>query len=165
MILLVSASMLVRNDGWRAVEATLVAQLLRGVLGMPASSPAGSPIVVLTDPQPYGLLVTTECTSGFLIGVLGLVIAPLLLVRRLASGRTAVAWLIAGWVILGTNLVRLGWTALAIRQWGLEEGLRIGHDLVGTLISTVGTSLSGVIALAVILPRARWRRAAHPEAG
>lgn len=158
-VLAVSLALILRNDVWRAVEARLTAVTMDLLLGMDATAPAWSNLIVLTAPSPHGLVVTPDCTSGFLLGAVGLVMGPLFLLRRMAGRRLVMALGVVWSLILLTNLVRLAWTALAIQEWGLEQGLRIGHDYLGTVLTTVGTSLSGLVAILLILPSAAWRAA------
>lgn len=99
----------------------------------------------LGSPIPFGLRMTPECTSAFLLVPLLLVGAVMVMLRPAVTRRVAVALLIAAAVVIAVNQLRV-LTLVGLINWlGTERGYYWGHTFFGSMVSVFGGALALVL--------------------
>lgn len=125
-----------------------------GVLALPESQVL---LWQIGTPDTFGLHVSAECTSAFLVGP-GAILGGLLLVTgRFGVGRVVLAFLAASVVMVAANWTRLTLIAWATANWGLANGYQWSHTVVGSLIALFGVLL-GIVSAVLVLVRNRAGR-------
>lgn len=113
------------------------------------------------SPETFGLRVTPECSSAYVVGPLLCLFGGLLLLRRLSTRRVLVGLAAGLGVVVLTNLFRVGLIALAVDTWGRGAAFWWSHVVVGSLIAIVG-NIAG-IALAISVAFGHRRRSWWPR--
>lgn len=152
-LLIFGVALFVQAAWWRAAEAGVGAHLMAVWTGRRAVSISGVPAVVLYDgsaPQ-MAFLVTSECSVGYLVGMLAALSAPLMMVRRLPVGRVLAALAISSLCLFTTNVGRLAGIGASVSRWGDVEGLVVGHTYLGSVATFAGTTVAGVLFVAVLM--------------
>jgi exosortase/archaeosortase family protein len=86
-------------------------------------------------PGAFGLEITPECSSAFLIAPIAIVAGALASRPRLPLTRILGAFLVAAGLLAIGNQVRVGLIAWLIETFGLRESYRWGHTIIGSLVS------------------------------
>jgi exosortase/archaeosortase family protein len=73
--------------------------------------------------------------------------------RRLAVGRVAKALAVAGVVLVGGNLLRIGVIAMAIKVAGVGTGYQIGHLVLGSIVSIICIAISLALLTVIVSSR------------
>jgi exosortase/archaeosortase family protein len=148
----IALSLIVFQYQFRSFEAEAAAHLY-GVIS-PTLAASSAPIVWfgLGTSDAFGLLITPDCSSALLLTPLCVLGIALMIPRRLPVPRVTKALAVAAAVMVSGNMLRIGVIALAIRIDGLSTGYRIGHLVVGSIITIVCVVL-GLGLLARILTR------------
>ena len=118
-------------------------------------------VFLLPDARAFALKITPECTSAFLIAPFAIVGATMLLRRRLDPMRVLLGVSIAAVLLVLANQLRVGMIAGLIDGFGLQEGYKWGHLVLGSLLSIVFLAGSLALLLWVVAsgyPRSVWRR-------
>jgi exosortase/archaeosortase family protein len=95
----------------------------------------------------FGLRITAECSSAFLIAPVALVAAVIARQRRVPIARILGALGVTALLLVVGNLIRVGVIAVLMRRLGFDEGYGIGHTVAGTLVSVA--FIAAAIALFV----------------
>jgi exosortase/archaeosortase family protein len=139
---LIAATLLIFQYQFRHLEAVTAASVM-GLI-TPTLAATQAPIIWfgLGHPHAFGLMITPDCSSGFLLVPLCLLGIGLMIPSRLRTRR--VAWGLAGAaaVLVFGNMTRIGVIAAAIRIAGPGFGYELGHLIIGSLISIVCIAVS-----------------------
>ncbi|MEU5693195.1 exosortase P [Actinosynnema sp. NPDC020468] len=104
---------------------------------------------------PFGLRMTPECTSAFLLVPLLLVAALMVGLRPGVTGRVAVALLAAAVAVVVVNQLRV-LTLVGLIGWlGTDRGYYWGHTLFGSMVSVFGGAAALVLFVALATRAAR----------
>jgi exosortase/archaeosortase family protein len=148
----IASSLIAYQYQFRSFEAEVGAHLY-GLI-MPALAASSAPVIWfgLGTSHAFGLLITPDCSSSLLLAPLSVLGIALMIPRRLPVRRVAKALAVAAAVMVTGNMLRIGVIALAIRIDGISTGYRIGHLVVGSVITIVCIVL-GLGLLARIITR------------
>lgn len=153
MVLLVGAAvaLVVFQQGYRNLEAVLASHLFAGG-DIRTWAGGDSPIVVfrLGETRAFGLEITPECTSAFLIAPFAVLGAAMLLRRRIRPGRVLLGVGLVALLLFIANQLRVAMIAGLINGYGLEQGYQWGHLVLGSLLSIVFIGLSAVLLIYVV---------------
>ena len=147
-------ALLFASQRWRTLETSVAGYAIRLTSSDVRAVPAAH-LLLVGGPHPIALLLTTECSSVFLLGALALISSPLFLIHRLPIARLLLALVGAAAILVLTNLVRLSVLAATIRGWGVARGLEISHTYLGTFLTLLGTFLAGLTFAAALVLRRR----------
>ncbi len=152
-----AGALLVFQQAYRHLEALLASAIFSG--GGVATYTGNDAVVVfrLADGRAFGLEVTPECTSAFLIAPFAVIGAAMLLRRRLDPSRVLVGVALAAVLLLLANQLRLGVIAGLVTALGLDLGYQWGHLVAGSLISIGFIGVSAVVFVLLILSGDRGR--------
>jgi len=148
LMILVAIALVVFQAQYRYLEALLAAQVYRGG-GVETFTTPGRAVVVfrLNDVRTYGLEISPECSSGFLIVPFVLIGAAMLLRRRVKPWRVVVGVAMVGVLMVAANQLRVGLIAGLIDAFGIEDGYQWGHLILGSLLSILFLGISGALLL------------------
>jgi exosortase/archaeosortase family protein len=148
----IAFSLIVFQYQFRSLEAQVGAHLY-GVIE-PTLAASSAPVIWfgLGTSRAFGLTITPDCSSALVLAPLSVLGIALMVPRRLPVRRVTKALAVAAAVMVTGNTLRIGVIALAIRIDGISTGYRIGHLVVGSVISIVCIVL-GLGLLAHILTR------------
>jgi exosortase/archaeosortase family protein len=138
LLLVVTVSLVVFQQDFRNLEATLAAKLL-GIGGTPVFAAPGTAIVWfgLGQRGAYGLEISPECSAAFLIAPFTFIGSAMLWRRRLSTSRVAVGVVLTAVLLMLGNQMRVGLIAYLIQVLGLKTGYEWGHLILGSLLSIV----------------------------
>jgi exosortase/archaeosortase family protein len=148
----IAFSLIVFQYQFRSLEAEVGAHLY-GVIE-PTLAASRAPVIWfgLGTSRAFGLTITPDCSSALVLAPLSVLGIALMVPRRLPVLRVTKALAVAAAVMVTGNLLRIGVIALSIRMGGISTGYRIGHLVVGSVISIVGIVV-GLGLLAIIVTR------------
>ncbi len=146
LLLVVSVALVVFQREFRHFEAVLAAQLFSsGGVETLAQPDSGIVIFRLANQKVFGLEISPECSSAFLILPFTLIGAAMLWRKRLNPARVATGIGLVVLLLISANQLRVGMIAGLIDGFGLQEGYKWGHLVLGSLLSIV--FLAGSLAL------------------
>ena len=156
----VAAAVVIFEFHVREVEAQVSAFLSQLLTGHQAAAiPGGAFFYVLEGtPHTFGLQITYDCTSAFLVAPLLVIGAALAMARRIRLGRLMVGIVLAVAVLFAFNLGRIACIAWATANYG-NSGFTASHVFVGTGITLVAY----VAALVTLIYIARSAAIPPPE--
>lgn len=134
----------------RELEAALSAAIAP-LLGIDEVRHVGSTVLFQVDGQLTGYTLTAGCSVVFLLLPFMLVTTVLMGVRRVPVWQAAAALASAVAVLVVTNQVRIATVAVAMDQLGALRGYSLTHVMVGSVLSTLGAVVAGVVYLLVLL--------------
>ncbi|OLR89602.1 exosortase/archaeosortase family protein [Actinokineospora bangkokensis] len=105
--------------------------------------------------RPFGLAMSPECTSAFLVLPLVLVAAVMIALRPRISSRVLLALGVAAVAVVVVNQLRI-LTLVGLVGWlGTDRGYYWGHTLLGSMVSVLGGAAALVlfVRLATRKPR------------
>jgi exosortase/archaeosortase family protein len=137
----------------RHAEAAAAAAIYN--LATPTLAATKAPIVWfgLGRPGGFGLVITPDCSTAFLLVPLFLLGMGLVLPVRLVLRQVLSALAIATGVLIVGNLLRIGAIAVAMRIAGPDTGYQIGHLVIGSAISVIFISISLILITIIITGR------------
>ncbi len=162
LVLLASAAVLVLYQAqYRHLEAVL-ASVVFGHGGVRTFTTPDTAIVVfrIGETMGYGLEISPECTSAFLILPFVVVAAAIRLGGRVAPGRALGGVALVAVLLVACNQLRVGMIAGLIQNYGLDVGYQWGHLLLGSLLSIAFLALSAAVLLYVVA----FRQSRRPRA-
>jgi len=147
---------LVFTDWWRGVETVVAAHGIQLASRQTSTAHVHSGIVVLYQgARPVSAFaLTSQCTVGYVLGVMVISAAPLLFLRRLSMARVGLAVVVTAVVLMAVNMIRLTAIGVAILAWG-EGGFSVAHTYLGSLLTFIGTCLAGAAFVLVLIARPR----------
>jgi exosortase/archaeosortase family protein len=148
----IASLLIVYQYQYRSLEAEVAAHIY-GVI-IPTLAASSAPVIWfgLGSSRAFGLFITPDCSSSLLLAPLSVLGIALMIPRRLPVRRVTKALAVAATVMVTGNMLRIGVIALAIRIDGISTGYRIGHLVVGSVITIVCIVL-GLGLLARIVTR------------
>lgn len=153
-----AAALIVFQQAFRGWEASWGAQLF-GLLTPTTADPADAVLYFgLGERGGYGLRITAECSSAFLIAPVALVAAGVLLSRRVPVRTVVLAFVPAAALLAIGNQVRVGVIAWLIDGFGFEDGYRWGHTILGSLVSIVFIAIALVLFFWIVSRSSRAER-------
>jgi exosortase/archaeosortase family protein len=136
----------------REVEARLGAFMAQIVTGHPAAAIPGADFFYVLEQttHTFGLTVTSECTSSYLIAPVLFIGGLMALGRRVQLKRVLLGVGLAAVVLFGLNLFRITMIAWATANYG-SNGFTWSHEVLGSGITVLGY----VLALTLLVGVAR----------
>ncbi|GAB1509081.1 hypothetical protein JCM33774_11220 [Actinophytocola sp. KF-1] len=157
VLLLVAVSLVVWQRAYRTVEMTLAGGLIRLFTsdGVYVAEQRQSVYFGLGGDTPFGLRMSPECTSAFLLLPLFLVGAVMIVLRPRITRQVIGALGIAVVALILVNQLRLLMLVGLVNWMGTDRGYYLGHTMFGSLISVIG----GAAALVLFV----WLATRAPE--
>ena len=136
LLLGVTVLLLVFQQEYRHLEAVLSAYVF-GSGGVYTYAVPDAAVVIfrLADQRVFGLEISPECSSAFLIAPFTALGAAMLWRKRLHPGRVGLGVALVALMLLVCNQLRVGMIAGLIQAYGLQDGYRWGHLILGSLLS------------------------------
>lgn len=155
--LLALAGLLVAGAAtWRQFETVLSAGAMHAVIGQRVVADPGNVILLYRGHVlESALLLTSECSVGYLVAALLVGTTPFVLASRIPWLRVGAALVVGALVLLAVNVARLTSIGLLVHAWGPVRGFEVGHTYLGSLLTFLGTSVAGLCFAAVLLVRRR----------
>ena len=153
-----AGALLLFQEGYRHLEAVLASVIFSGGGVVTFTGTDSVVIFQIGEGRAFGLDVTPECTSAFLIVPFAVIGAAMLLRRRLDPGRVLLGVVVAAVLLILANQLRLGVIAGLVTRFGLDQGYQWGHLVAGSLISIAFIGGAAVVLLCIVLP---GRRGGH----
>lgn len=146
LLLGLTVALVVFQAEYRHLEAVLAAQLFgSGGVQTFAQPDSGVVIFQLANQKVFGLEISPECSSAFLIVPFTAIGAAMLWRRRFHPGRVLSGVALVALLLVLANQLRVAMIAGLIDGIGLQEGYKWGHLVLGSLLSIV--FLAGSLAL------------------
>jgi len=146
-VLVAGVLLVLVERAYRELEVQLAGAILR-VVTSSGVYVAGSRETVyfgLTSATPFGLRMTPECSSVFLLLPLLLVTAALLWFRPRNARRLFFALGISVLVVILVNQLRILTIVALVHTFGTDQGYYWGHTLLGSMVSVFGGAISLVL--------------------
>lgn len=151
LLLGLTVALVVFQQEYRHFEAVLASQLFsNGGVQAYAQPDSGVVIFQLANHKVFGLEISPECSSAFLIAPFTAIGAAMLWRRRLHPGRVAAGLALVTLLLVAANQLRVAMIAGLIDGFGLQEGYKWGHLVLGSLLSIVFLAGSLVLLLWVV---------------
>lgn len=146
-LLLLAVSLVVWQRAYRTVEMTLAGGLIRLFTsdGVYVAAQRQSVYFGLGGDTPFGLRMSPECTSAFLLLPLLLVGAVMIVLRPRITRQVIGALGIAVVALILVNQLRLLMLVGLIDWMGTDRGYYLGHTMFGSLISVIGGAAALVL--------------------
>jgi exosortase/archaeosortase family protein len=162
-LVVMAAALVVFHTAYRTAEVMLAGIVVRSATSSGVHVSGGRQTIYfgLGSPTPFGLRMTPECTSAFLLLPLLLIGAGMILLRPAVTRRVAGALLVAAAVVVTVNQLRV-LTLVGLINWlGTDRGYYWGHTFFGSMVSVFG----GAVALILFVWLATRRSRAERRAG
>ncbi|WP_245931186.1 exosortase P [Actinokineospora auranticolor] len=146
-LVVAAVALVVGNRLYRTAEMALASGILRLVTpsGVYLAPERQSVYFGLATDAPFGLRMSPECTSAFLVLPLLVLAAVVIALRPFVARRVLVALLAASVAVIAVNQVRI-MTLVGLIQWlGTDRGYYWGHTLLGSLVSVLGGAAALVL--------------------
>lgn len=154
-----AAMLLLFEDAFRALEASLSAHVASPFVSQPAWSSRDYFYIWISDERLIGFHVTPECSATILLAPLIILAGGLLAGTRVRWIRTLTGTAVMIAVVLAVNVLRIALIGVFSKQWGMDTGYPIAHTFIGSAIAIIGFAL-GLAALLLIIgvrPRGKTR--------
>jgi exosortase/archaeosortase family protein len=137
----------VANRAFRTAEMFLATELIRltSSSGVYLAAERQSVYFGLGTDSAFGLQMSPECTSAFLLLPLVLVAAVMIALRPRIATRVLIALACAGAAVIVVNQLRILGLVGLIDWLGTDRGYYWGHTLLGSMVSVVGGALALVL--------------------
>jgi exosortase/archaeosortase family protein len=147
VLLLAAVALVVWQRAFRTVEVTLAGGLIRLFTsdGVYVAAQRQSVYFGLGGDTPFGLRMSPECTSAFLLLPLLLVGAVMIVLRPRITRQVIGALGIAVVALILVNQLRLLMLVGLIDWMGTDRGYYLGHTMFGSLISVIGGAAALVL--------------------
>lgn len=146
LLLGLTVALIVFQKEYRHLEAVLAAHLFsNGGVQTYAIPDTGTVMFRLANQKVFGLEISPECSSAFLIAPFTALGAAMLWRRRLHPGRVGLGVALAALLLVLCNQLRVGMIATLIDNFGLQDGYKWGHLVLGSLLSIL--FIAGSLAL------------------
>jgi exosortase/archaeosortase family protein len=131
----------------RELEVRLAGGILEAVTtsGVYVAGDRESVYFGLTGAAPFGLRMTPECSSVFLLLPLLLVTAVMVYFRPGNARRLFSALVISALAVILVNQLRILTIVGLVHYYGTDEGYYWGHTLLGSMVSVFGGAVSLVL--------------------
>ncbi|WP_424184652.1 exosortase P [Actinokineospora sp. G85] len=144
-LLAVAALLVVANKAYRTAEMAVASGVLRVISssGVYLSAERQAVYFGLGTDRPFGLRMSPECTSAFLVLPLVVIAAVMVALRPRIATRVLGALAVAALAVIAVNQLRILGLVGLIDWLGTDRGYYWGHTLLGSVVSVVG----GAVAL------------------
>ncbi|SES37657.1 exosortase P [Actinokineospora terrae] len=142
-----AVALVVGNRLYRTAEMALASGILRLITsgGVHLVAERQTVYFGLGTDHAFGLRMSPECTSAFLVLPLLVVAAVMVALRGRIAGRVLVALLLAGIAVVVVNQLRV-LTLVGLIDWlGTDQGYYWGHTFLGSIVSVVGGAAALVL--------------------
>lgn len=145
-----AATLVVFSFQVREIEARIGAFLAQVVTGHPASAIPGADFFYVLEQtsRTFGLTVTAECTSSYLVAPVLFIGGLMALGRRVSLNRVLIGVGLAASVLFALNLFRITMIAWATADYG-SNGFTWSHEVLGSGITVVAYVLALTLLIAV----------------
>jgi len=153
-----AVALIVLNRAYRTAEMALASGILNVVTssGVYLAAKRQTVYFGLGTDHPFGLQMSPECTSAFLVLPLLVVGAIMIGLRPRIAGRVLGALALATIAVILVNQLRI-LTLVGLIDWlGTDRGYYWGHTLLGSMVSIIG----GAAALVMFV----WISTRKPKA-
>jgi len=158
VLLGIAVALVAFQQEYRHLEAVLASHVFGGGGVRTFTSPDLTSVVFrMGETRAFGLEISPECTSAFLIAPFALIGAAVRFGRRMKPGRVIFGVTLVSVLMVACNQLRVGMIAGLINAYGMDDGYRWGHLILGSLLSILFLALSAAVLLYVV---ASGRRAA-----
>ncbi|MGW5053405.1 exosortase P [Actinokineospora sp. NPDC004072] len=154
-----AVALVVGNKLYRTAEMVLASGILKVVTsdGVHLAAERQTVYFGLGSDTPFGLRMSPECTSAFLVLPLLVVGAVMIALRPAITKRVLTALLVATAAVVVVNQLRV-LTLVGLIEWlGTDRGYHWGHTLLGSMVSVIG----GAAALVLFV----WLATRKPATG
>lgn len=154
VLVLAAISLIVWQRAYRTVEMILAGGLIRLFTsdGVYVATQRQTVYFGLGGDTPFGLRMSPECTSAFLLLPLLLVGAVMIALRPRIARRVLFALAVAGVAVVVVNQFRV-LTLVGLVKWlGVDTGYYWGHTLLGSMVSVFGGA-AALVAFAWLATR------------
>ncbi len=147
LLLLAAAGLIVWQRAYRTVEMMLAGGMIRLFTadGVYVAAERQSVYFGLGGDRPFGLRMSPECTSAFLLLPLLLVGAVMVVLRPRITRQVLGALGIAVVVLVLVNQLRLLMLVGLVNWLGTDRGYYLGHTMFGSLVSVFGGAAALVL--------------------
>ncbi len=142
-----AAGLVLAERFYRELEVRLAGVILELVTssGVYVAGDRESVYFGLTGAAPFGLRMTPECSSVFLLLPLLLVTSIMFYFRPRNAHRLFSSLAIAALVVILVNQLRILTIVGLVHFYGTDEGYYWGHTLLGSMVSVFGGAVSLVL--------------------
>ncbi|MBM7772355.1 exosortase/archaeosortase family protein [Actinokineospora baliensis] len=146
-LLALAVALVIGNRLYRTAEMALASGILRittssGVLLVPERQTV---YFGLGSDTAFGLRMSPECTSAFLVLPLLVIAAVMIALRGRIAGRVLGALAVATAVVIAVNQLRV-LTLVGLIDWlGTDQGYYWGHTFLGSMVSVIGGAAALVL--------------------
>ena len=159
LLLAIAAALIIWQRTYRTVEMMLAGGVIRLFTsdGVYVAASRQSVYFGLGSDTPFGLRMSPECTSAFLLLPLLVVGAVMIVLRPRIAGQVLFALGVAVVALILVNQLRMLVLVGLINWLGTDQGYYLGHTMFGSLISVLGgaAALVTFVWLATRSPRPR----------
>ena len=143
----VAAGLVLAERFYRELEVRLAGAILDFVTssGVYVAGDRETVYFGLTSAAPFGLRMTPECSSVFLLLPLLLVTALMLYFRPRNARRLFFSFGISAVVVILVNQLRILTIVGLVHEYGTDQGYYWGHTLLGSMVSVLGGAVSLVL--------------------
>lgn len=161
VLVLAAAALVVGHRAYRTAEMILAGGLIRLFTsdGVYVAAQRQTVYFGLGGDTPFGLRMSPECTSAFLLLPLLLVGAVMVVLRPNITGQVLGALGISLAALVVVNQVRLLMLVGLIDWLGTDRGYYLGHTMFGSLISVFGGA-AALVLFVWLATRSRRKEAA-----
>ena len=163
LLLGIAAALIIWQRSYRTVEMQLAGGLIRLFTsdGVYVAAQRQSVYFGLGSDRPFGLRMSPECTSAFLLLPLLVVGAAMIVLRPRVTRQVLVALGVSVVALVLVNQLRLLMLVGLIDWLGTDRGYYLGHTMFGSLLSVIGGAAALVmfVWLATRTPRAQRKAA------
>ncbi|UVS77429.1 exosortase P [Actinokineospora sp. UTMC 2448] len=152
-----AAALVIGNRFYRTAEMVLASGILRLVSddGVHLAAHRQTVYFGLGSDTAFGLRMSPECTSAFLVLPLLVVGAVMIALRPAITRRVVVALAVAAAAVIAVNQLRV-LTLVGLIEWlGTDRGYHWGHTLLGSMVSVIGGAAALVLFVWLSTRRAR----------
>lgn len=142
-----AAALIVWQRAYRTAEMAVAGGVIRLFTadGVHVAAERQSVYFGLGGDTPFGLRMSPECTSAFLLLPLLGVGAVMVVLRPRITGQVLAALAVSVAVLVAVNQVRLLMLVGLIDWLGTDDGYYLGHTMFGSLISVLGGAAALVL--------------------
>lgn len=140
LLLAIAAALIIWQRTYRTVEMMLAGGVIRLFTsdGVYVAASRQSVYFGLGSDTPFGLRMSPECTSAFLLLPLLVIGAVMIVLRPRIARQVLVALGVAVVALILVNQLRLLMLVGLIDWLGTDRGYYLGHTMFGSLISVIG---------------------------
>jgi exosortase/archaeosortase family protein len=163
MLITCATAVVIGHRTYRTIEVVVAGRILDLVTSYGVVVTPGRQTVYfgLGSGSPFGLRMSPECTSAFLLVPLFGLAALMIALRPWITRSVLTALGVAGLVLLVVNQLRI-LTLVGLINWlGTKRGYHLGHTVLGSMVSVIGGA-AALILFVLLATRPARRPSARP---